>query len=62
MLETALRDYVIEQRKGRPECPKNIMRICDCKISHLSQHVSALGSKMSRVHFSWVSLAMELHL
>lgn len=37
MLETALRDYVVEQMKGRPECPKNIMRIFNYKFSHLSQ-------------------------
>lgn len=36
-LEIALRDYVIEQMKDRPERPKNIMRICDCKFSHLTQ-------------------------
>ena len=36
MLETALRDYMVGQMKDSPERPKNIMRICDYKFSHLS--------------------------
>ena len=36
MLETALWDYVVGQMKDSPERPKNIMRVCDYKFSHLN--------------------------